>query len=82
MVKEVRARGLFIGVEFKTGYHVDGNTLTKIMMKNGLLTKATHDMTVRFTPALVITKPEIDSAMEVIEKSIQEMEVVSQSLMK
>ena len=71
IIKEVRSRGLFIGLEFKTGHEIDGNMYAKILMQNGILTKATHDMTIRFTPALVITKPEIDSAMEIIESSIK-----------
>lgn len=82
IVKETRSRGLFIGYEFNTGHSIDGNMFAKILMKNGILTKATHDMTVRFTPALVITKPEIDNAMEIIEKSVQELEAISQSLTK
>lgn len=47
-------------------------------MRNGLLTKATHDMTVRFTPALVVTKPEIDDAIEIVEKSIEELTSLSE----
>lgn len=78
LIKEVRARGLFAGVEFHTGHHVDGNDLTKILMRNGLLTKATHDMTVRLTPALVVTKPEIDDAIEIVEKSIEELKSLSE----
>ena len=54
LIKEIRARGLFQGLELNTGHGVDGNDFTKIMFRHGLLTKATHDMTVRFTPALVI----------------------------
>lgn len=80
MIKEVRGRGLFIGVELHTGHNIDGNDLTRIMFKHGLLTKATHKMTVRFTPALVVTKDEIDTAMEIIEKSIQELEGISENL--
>jgi ornithine--oxo-acid transaminase len=34
----------------------------------GILSKETHDRTIRFTPPLVITKEEIDWAMERIAK--------------
>jgi len=47
-------------------------------MKQGLLTKATHDMTVRLTPALVATKPEIDTAIEIFEKSVEELQSLSE----
>lgn len=71
IIKEVRSRGLFIGLEFKTGHGIDGNIYARILKDNGILTKATHDMTIRFTPALVITKPEIDTAMEIIEDGVR-----------
>ena len=60
LIKEVRARGLFCGLEFKHDLPVDGNDFAKILCKNGLLTKATHDSTVRFTPALVVKEDEIN----------------------
>jgi ornithine--oxo-acid transaminase len=53
---------------------VDGNHFSKILMKNGLITKATHDRTVRFAPALVIKEDEINQACEVISKSLRELE--------
>ena len=74
LIKEVRARGLFQGLELNTGFGVTGNDLTKILFKNGLLTKATHEMTVRFTPALIVTKQEVDAGMEILEASINELE--------
>jgi ornithine--oxo-acid transaminase len=54
LIHEVRGRGLFQGIEIKDGLEVDGNDFSKIMFKNGMLTKATHDRTVRLSPALVI----------------------------
>ena len=61
LIKEVRGRGLFVGVEVKEGkgISVTGVTLAKILAKYGILTKATHDQTVRLTPPLVITESEI-----------------------
>jgi len=82
LIKDIRARGLFVGVEFHTGHHVDGNDLTKILKDYGLLTKATHDMTVRLTPALIITKPEIDAALEIVEKAIEDLAKLGQERMQ
>ena len=61
LIKEVRGRGLFVGLEIKTeeGISVTGVHLAKILAKHGLLTKATHDSTVRLTPALVVKESEL-----------------------
>jgi ornithine--oxo-acid transaminase len=66
LVKEVRGRGLFIGVEIKADAHVDGNTFAQILKEHGLLTKATHDSTVRLTPPIVITEAEVNQVVEII----------------
>lgn len=56
---DIRGRGLFVGVEIKADVNVDGNEFAKILAKHGLLTKATHDSTIRLAPPLVITEQEI-----------------------
>ena len=45
LIKEVRGRGLFVGIEVKAeeGIKVTGVHFAKILAKHGLLTKATHD---------------------------------------
>jgi ornithine--oxo-acid transaminase len=60
LIKDVRGRGLLQGIEFKHDLKVDGNDMAKIMFKNGIITKATHDFCVRLSPSLVINKDEID----------------------
>lgn len=56
LIKENRNRGLFAAIEFVHDAKVDGNHFAKILMNNGLLTKATHTYCVRFAPALVINE--------------------------
>ena len=56
-----------IGVEVTQDAHT-GKHYCMQLMREGILTKETHDRTIRFTPPLVITKEEIDWAMERIEK--------------
>jgi ornithine--oxo-acid transaminase len=66
VVKEVRGRGLFIGVEL----HRDAGGARRFceqLMKEGLLCKETHDDVIRFAPPLVISKEDIDWALERIE---------------
>ena len=41
-------------------------------MEHGVLCKDTHDTAIRFAPPLVITKEEIDWAMERVEKVLTE----------
>jgi ornithine--oxo-acid transaminase len=66
-IKEIRARGLMIGVEV-TDDSPSGREYCLKLMDEGILSKETHDRTIRFTPPLVITKEEIDWAMERIAK--------------
>jgi ornithine--oxo-acid transaminase len=77
IIKNVRAKGLFCGMEFDHSLKHDGNKFAKILFKNGLITKATHDYVIRFTPALVINEQEIHEASEIIEKSLREFEAIN-----
>ena len=79
LIKDVRNRGLFCAIEFEVG-KVDGNDFAKILMKNGLITKATHVQTVRFAPALIINKEELLDAADIIEKSLKDLEAYEKTL--
>ncbi|MFC0819807.1 ornithine--oxo-acid transaminase [Moraxella marmotae] len=59
IIKEVRGRGLFIGVELTTAARPYCEKLKEL----GLLCKETHDTVIRFAPPLIITKDEIDQAL-------------------
>jgi len=65
-IKEVRGKGLWIGVV------LDGpaRPYCEALQKEGILCKETHEKVIRFAPPLVITKEEIDWAMERIAKVI------------
>lgn len=63
-IKEVRGRGLFIGVELTEAARPYCEELKEL----GLLCKETHDTVIRFAPPLVITKEELDWALEKIRK--------------
>jgi ornithine--oxo-acid transaminase len=66
-IKEVRGKGLMIAVEFIPGIG-GARQYCEALMAQGLLCKETHENIIRFAPPLVITKQEIDWAMERIEK--------------
>ena len=62
-IKEVRGRGLFIGVEL----NVAARPFCEALQERGILCKETHETVIRFAPPLVITKEEIDWAVGHIE---------------
>jgi ornithine--oxo-acid transaminase len=58
MIKEIRGKGLFIGVEFVDSDYAD--RFAKIMLRNGLIAKPTQRNILRFSPPLIITKAQVD----------------------
>ena len=78
MIKEVRGRGLFVGVEINHDLKVDGNDLAKILCKHGLLTKATHDSTIRLAPPLVITQEEIMQSVEIVGAALVDLKQLNE----
>jgi ornithine--oxo-acid transaminase len=66
LVKEVRGKGLLIGVELhpESG---GARRFCETLMAKGVLCKETHENMVRFAPPLVIKKEDIDWALERIE---------------
>jgi ornithine--oxo-acid transaminase len=65
-IKEVRGKGLLIGVEL----HPEAGgarRFCEMLMSKGLLCKETHENTVRFAPPLIIGKDDIDWALARIE---------------
>jgi len=65
-VKEIRSKGLMIGVEIRPEYG-NARKYCEALMQEGLLCKETHATTVRFTPPLIISKAELDWALQRIE---------------
>jgi ornithine--oxo-acid transaminase len=61
-VKEVRGKGLLIGVELKPTAG-GARRFCEALQKKGILAKETHIHTIRFAPPLVIDKATIDWAM-------------------
>jgi len=64
-VKEIRGRGLLIAMEIKAESGV-ARPFCERLKEEGLLCKETHESVVRFAPPLVITKEELDWALEKI----------------
>ena len=70
IVKEVRGRGLLIGVELfpEAG---GARRYCEMLREKGLLAKETHDHVIRFAPPLVIEKADLDWALGVIAEVIK-----------
>jgi ornithine--oxo-acid transaminase len=66
-VKEVRGKGLLIGVEIEESSGT-ARPFCERLMEEGILAKETHHQVIRFAPPLVIKKEEIDWALEKIQK--------------
>ncbi len=65
-IKVVRGKGLMIGVQFHP--EVGGaRQFCEKLMEKGLLCKETHNHIIRFAPPLVITRQQVDWALERIE---------------
>jgi ornithine--oxo-acid transaminase len=64
VIKEVRGKGLLVGLELVG----KARPYCEELMKLGILAKETHDNVIRFAPPLVITLEELDWALERIRK--------------
>ncbi len=70
-VREIRGKGLFVGVEIKpeSGY---ARYFCEKLLHQGILCKDAHQQVIRFAPPLVITKDELDWALEIIQRVLTE----------
>lgn len=68
LIKEVRGRGLLIGLELSVD---GGRQFCERLLEAGILCKETRDNVVRFAPPLTITKQELDNALERIESILR-----------
>ena len=68
-VKEVRGKGLLIGVELKPEAG-GARRFCESLKSKGILAKETHDNVIRFAPPLVIDKETIDWALPAIRETL------------
>ena len=70
IIKDVRGKGLWIGMELHES-EVNAKDLCLMLLNEGLLCKETHKTVIRFAPPLMISKNDIDWAIEKITKVIR-----------
>ena len=66
-IADVRGRGLLVGLELKPSAG-GARRFAESLLQEGLLCKETHGNIIRFAPPLVITRDDLDWALERIEK--------------
>lgn len=69
-IKTVRGKGLLNAIVIEHANPDAANLLCLALMKNGLLAKPTHGDKIRFAPPLVISKEEINEAIDIIQESL------------
>jgi ornithine--oxo-acid transaminase len=66
-VIDVRGKGLLVGVHVRPGIG-GARPFCEQLMREGLLCKETHEDVIRFAPPLIISRNEIDWALERVER--------------
>lgn len=69
IIKEVRARGVMIGVELT----IDGAPIVQRCIERGLLVNCTHATVLRLLPALNLTDDELEQGCDILASVIQGM---------
>jgi acetylornithine/N-succinyldiaminopimelate aminotransferase len=68
-VKEVRGKGLILGVELKR----EGAPIVTAMMEKGFLINCTMGNVLRFLPPLIVTKEEVDQLIGALEETLKKL---------
>lgn len=67
-IKDVRGKGLFNAIELDADYSKTAWDFCLMLKENGVLAKPTHNTTIRLSPPLIMTEPELMSVIEIIKK--------------
>lgn len=73
LIREVRGKGLWIGVDFDPA-KIAARKICEKMMARGILSKETHETVVRFAPPLTISQAEVDWCLEQFREVLREAE--------
>jgi ornithine--oxo-acid transaminase len=71
-LKEVRGRGLWAGAEIDPQF-ANARAVCERLLENGVLSTATHHTVVRLAPPLVITREDLDFAIDRFEEILVEI---------
>ncbi|HYE52296.1 MAG TPA: ornithine--oxo-acid transaminase [Azospirillaceae bacterium] len=73
LVKGVRGKGLWLGVEIDPAY-ATARAVVEELMTHGVLSKETHETVIRFAPPLVIERADLDWAIDRFEETLRALE--------
>lgn len=73
LIRNIRGRGLFIGIEVDAAL-CSAREICESLMHRGLLSKETHETVVRLAPPLIIGRDEIDWAVDQIAEVLGEID--------
>lgn len=73
LIRDVRGRGLWVGVELDTT-RVCTSTVVEQLMAHGVLTKDTRDRVIRFAPPLVIERASLDWGVDMFAEVLAKLE--------
>lgn len=73
LIKNIRGRGLFIGIEVDPAL-CSAREICESLMQRGLLSKETHETVVRLAPPLIVGQEEIDWAIDQIAEVLEEID--------
>jgi acetylornithine/N-succinyldiaminopimelate aminotransferase len=73
-IKEVRGKGLILGMELK----IDGGSIVKEMLKKKILINCTMGNVLRFLPPLIVTQEEIDRVVMALEEVLRGISYTSE----
>jgi ornithine--oxo-acid transaminase len=63
-IKEVRGRGLLIGIEFERS----ARAVAEALLSKGIVAKDTHQHVLRIAPPLIIERPQLESIVDALEE--------------
>ncbi len=66
-IKEVRGKGLMVGMELE----FPGGPIVEACLQEGLIVNCTVEKVLRFLPPLIVTKQDIDRAIEILNKVLK-----------
>lgn len=73
LIRAVRGKGLFVALEIEPS-KASARSVCEQLMTHGILSKETHDTVVRLAPPLVINQAQLDTAIEKIKVTLQELD--------
>ncbi len=73
LIKEIRGRGLLVGLEINPRYY-SAREICLRLLKEGVLTKDTHGTVIRLAPPLIITHEQLDHAVNAISNVLSKAE--------